>query len=101
MDVSEAIGHYVCGFGNVDITENNWIHATTAEGLIFDFGFDLSCLQVGWGHGYRLLHEAGVKAGKITSVLDDAYRQTVMAGIRYWNGSAWVAEPASNAARPE
>ena len=93
MDVSETVGHYVCGFRNVDITENKWIHATTAEGLILDFGFDLSCLQVGWGHGYRLLHEAGTKAGKITSVLDDSYRQTVMAGVRYWNGSAWVAEP--------
>jgi hypothetical protein len=93
LDVSETVGHYVCGFKSVDITESRWIHATSAEGLIFDFGFDLSCLQVGWGHGYRLSHEKGVKEGKITSVLDDSYRQMVMAGIRYWNGTAFVAEP--------
>ncbi|MCK7514993.1 MAG: hypothetical protein MZV70_70615 [Desulfobacterales bacterium] len=64
LDVSETVGHYVCGFQSVDITESRWIHATTAEGLIFDFGFDLSCLQVGWGHGYRLRHEAGVGGGQ-------------------------------------
>lgn len=92
-DVSAANAHYVCGFQNVDITENKWIHATTAEGLIVDFGFDLACLQVGFGHGYRILHEKGVREGKITSVLDDAYKQMVMAGVRYWNGSDFVAEP--------
>ncbi|NLH75814.1 MAG: VCBS repeat-containing protein [Acidobacteria bacterium] len=92
-DVSAANAHYVCGFNNVDITESKWIRATTAEGLIMDFGFDLECLQVGFGHGYRVLHDEGVREGRIASVLDDAYKQMVMAGVRYWNGSAFVAEP--------
>ena len=92
-DVSAANAHYVCGFNTVDITENKWIHATTAEGLMVDLGFDLECLQVGFGHGYLLLHEKGVREGKLMSVLDDAYEQMVMAGVRYWDGSAWTAEP--------
>jgi len=95
-DVSAASGHYVCGFQNVDITETNWIHATTAEGLMIDFSFGLECLQVGFGHGYKSRHATGVEDGKITSVLDDAYRQMIMAGVRWWNGSEMVAEPSAN-----
>jgi hypothetical protein len=96
-DVSEAGELYVCGFRTVDITDSGWIRGTSGEGLIFEFGFDLECLQVGWGHGYMVRHEDLTKAGKLSSVLDGAYKQKLLAGVRYWNGSEWVAEPARNA----
>jgi len=99
LDVSGSLGYYVSGFQSVDIIEDNkWIRTTYTEGLWIDFGFDLAALQVSWGHGFRLGHEAGVKAGKITSVLDGSYEQMILAGIRYWNGAAFVAEPAAAAA---
>jgi hypothetical protein len=48
------------------------------------------------GHNYIVKHEEMVKAGRIASVLDDAYRDALFKGIRYWNGSEWTAEPARN-----
>jgi len=96
-DVANASDLYVCGFQDIDITGNNWIRGTSAEGLIYEFDFDLECLQVGWGHGYLIRHEALVEAGKLASVLDETYRDALLKGIRYWNGSEWTATPSRNA----
>jgi hypothetical protein len=41
-------------------------------------------------------HEEMTKAGRLTSVLDDAYRDALLKSVRYWNGSEMVAEPARN-----
>ena len=96
LDVSEAMGNRVDGLRNIGITENGWIRLTASTGLWYEFGFDLKCVQISWGHGYIVRHEAMVKAGRIGSVLDEAYRAKLLAGIRYWNGSGWTAEPAKN-----
>ncbi len=96
LDVSEAIGHRVDGLRDIGITGNNWIRVTTTTGLWYEFGFDLKCVQISWGNGFTVTHGEMVKAGKLTSVLDEAYRDAVLKAIRYWNGSAWVAEPARN-----
>ena len=96
LDVSQAMGDRVDGLRTVDITENHWIRSMASKGLIYEFAFNLKCVQVSWGNGYSVLHEDLVKAGKLTSVLDETYRDTVLAGIRYWNGSTWTVEPSIN-----
>ena len=96
LDVSEAGGDRVEGLKDIGITENGWIRVTSAIGLWYEFGFDLKCVQISWGHGYIVRHEEMVKAGKIASVLDEPYRDALLKAVRYWNGSEWVAEPARN-----
>jgi len=96
LDVSEARGDRVEGLKDIGITENGWIRVTSAIGLWYEFSFDLKCVQICWGHGYIVRHEEMVKAGKIASVLDEAYRDALLKAIRYWNGSGWTAEPAKN-----
>jgi hypothetical protein len=95
-EVAEASGFYVCGFRSVDITDSRWIRGTYSEGLIYEFSFDLECFQVGWDHGYMVRHEELTKAGKLSSVLDDSYRDAQLKAVRYWNGSEWVAAPVKN-----
>ena len=95
-EVAEASGFYVCGFRSVDITDSRWIRGTSVEGLIYEFSFDIECFQVGPDHGYLVRHEELTKAGKLSSVLDDSYRDALLKAVRYWNGSEWVAEPAKN-----
>jgi hypothetical protein len=95
-DVSEAMGVVVEGLSFIDITANGRIRATYGPSLFYEFGFDLKCLQVYWGHGYEYWHGEMAKAGKLASVLDDAYRDALLKGIRYWNGSEWTAGPAKN-----
>jgi hypothetical protein len=95
-DVSEAMGIVVAGFSFIEITENERIRATYLPSLFYEFGFDLKCLQVDWGHDYEYRHGEMAEAGKLTSVLGDPYRANLLAAVRYWNGSAWTAEPARN-----
>ena len=95
-DVSEASNLRVEGLRTLGITGNDWIETTTSNGVRYDFDFGLACIQVDWGHGYESLHDDLVKAGKITSVLGEAYREMLRGGVRYWNGSAWTAKPAMN-----
>jgi hypothetical protein len=95
-EVAEASGLYVCGFSSVDITDSRWIRGTSVEGLIYEFSFDIECFQVGWEHVYLVRREELTKAGKLSSVLDDSYRDALLKAVRYWNGSEWVAEPAKN-----
>ena len=96
-DVSEAMGLFVADLRLLDITENRRIRATSSIGLIYEFDFDLKLLQLSWGHSYIIHHQNMTEAGKLTSVLDEAYRAKLLAGIRCWNGSEWTAEPARNA----
>ena len=96
LDFSEAMRNPCDGLRGIDITGNEWIRAMTAPGVWYDFGFDLKCIQINWGNGFTVNHADLVKAGKLTSVLDDSYRADLLAGIRYWNGSELVAEPTKN-----
>ena len=95
-DVSEAMGLFVADLRQLDITGNRRIRATSSIGLIYEFGFDLKPLQLSWGHTYIINHQNMTGSGKLASVLDEAYRAKLLAGIRYWNGSGWTAEPARN-----
>jgi hypothetical protein len=92
-DVSRALGYYVCGLQWVEITGNDRIRATMSEGLIFEFDLGLACLQVSADHAFKIHHEEKVKEGKITSVLGDGYLRSFKDGVRWWNGSAFVATP--------
>jgi len=92
-DVSAAMGVVVEGFNYAFVTGNNRIKATYGPSLFYEFDFGLACAQISWGHGYEFAHGKMVKEGKITSVLGPAYRNDLLARIRYWNGSAMVPEP--------
>jgi hypothetical protein len=37
-----------------------------------------------------------VRAGRLSSVLDEAYRDALLKAVRYWNGSEWTVAPARN-----
>ncbi len=95
-DVSEAMGLYVADLRLLDITENRRIRATSSIGVIYEFGFDLRPLQLSWGHNYIFHHQNMTEAGKLTSVLDEAYAKKLFEKVRYWNGSEWTVEPARN-----
>jgi hypothetical protein len=92
-DVSAGRRHPVEGLRLVEITNNGWIRTIAAMGLIYEFDFGLACVQASWGNGFVVEHFELRRVGAITSVLNDGYRKDLRDGIRYWNGSAFVAEP--------
>ena len=95
-DVSLALGDIVESITNLGVTKNKRLVADTNYCLIYEFDFGLRCLNADWGHGYMTRHNELAAAGKIRSALDEAYRQTIIKGVRYWDGRAWVAEPTPN-----
>ncbi len=78
------------------ITENDRISATYGPGLFYEFDFGLACTQVYWGHELR---ELAWRDGQGREA-DQRPRRRLFAkfqeGVRYWNGSAWTAEPSMN-----
>jgi len=92
-DVSEGLRYKVDGLRLLDISNSKWIRTTAANGLIYDFDFELRPIQVSYGHGYEMKHYELRRAGALTSVLGEEYRKSLLSGIRYWNGSDWTAEP--------
>jgi hypothetical protein len=95
-DVSLALGDIVECITNLGVTKNKRLVANTNYDLIYEFDFGLRCLNADWGHGYMMRHNELAAAGKVRSVLDETYRQTIIKGVRYWDGRAWVAEPTPN-----
>lgn len=91
-DLSLARGDIVEGLDHFGITSNKHIEAETVYDLIFELGFDLRCLYVDWGHSFMIKHNELRAKGKIRSALDNAYRESLKNGIRYWDGSRFVAE---------
>jgi len=93
VDVSEGLRYKVDGLRQLDISGSDWIRATASNHLIYDFDFQLRPIQVSWGHGFEMKHYELRRSGALTSVLGDDYRKSLIAGIRYWTGSGWTAEP--------
>ncbi len=92
-DVSLAVGDIVEGIRNIWVTSNNRLEANTFYNLTYEFDFSFRCVNADWGHGFMVKHNELAAAGKILSALDEVYRETIINGVRYWDGRAWVAEP--------
>lgn len=95
-NVSLGLKDMAEGFLRVEVTKNDLIRLTSGRGLLFELDFGLRCRSVDWGHGYMLAHDDLRAAGRLTSALNDIYRETIKKGIRYWDSSKWVAEPTWN-----
>lgn len=95
-DLSLSLGDIVEGIRDIGVTSNKLIYADTFNNLTYEFDFSLRCTNVGWGHAFMMKHNELVAAGKIHSSLDEVYRETIKKGVRYWDGRAWVSEPAQN-----
>jgi hypothetical protein len=99
-DVSLALGDIIEGLHHIGITGNRHIAAYNDHGIIYELDFSLRGLSVDFGHGYMIKHNELRAAGKIqSSYTDPAYKESFRKGIRYWNGTEWVAEPTPNARR--
>jgi hypothetical protein len=89
-DVSLALGEIVQGLIQLGVANNKHIRVADTNGMFFEFSFDLRCLEIDWGHGFMMKHNELLEAGRIRSHLDDAYRESLKKGVRYWNGSEWL-----------
>jgi hypothetical protein len=51
-------------------------------------------------HRFEQKHAAAVSEGRVKSVLDNAYFESLKLGILYWNGRQWTGTPSQNQQDP-
>lgn len=61
--------------------------------IFFEFNNDFELQDIQISHSFELLHHKAVKAGEITSTLDDQYIQDLESRLLYYNGKDWTSEP--------
>jgi len=64
--------------------------------LYFEMDPDLRLQDVKGSDFFRDKHRELKAAGKITSVLDDAYYEELKSGVLYWDGTEWTSTPTMN-----
>ena len=67
-----------------------------ASNIYYEFGFDMRIREVKSSHLFNFEHNKAVQAGLINSELNEEYWESLMDGIRYFNGTEWVATPDMN-----
>lgn len=80
---------------DLELRESGWIYVLTKENQIY-FEIDprtLDCRSVGFSNAFRAYHKAAVEAGRVSSVLDDAYLEKLRTSVEYWTGSEWTTTP--------
>jgi hypothetical protein len=80
---------------NLSIQDSGWIYVNTkANHLIFSLDpKSLECRQVTLTDSFISRHQEEVKVGRVSSVLDDAYREKLRTGLFYWTGREWTLTP--------
>jgi len=98
FDLSESPTESVVRF---DVLSNDLIliHMYLSD-VLYELGFDLVPRLARTSHHFEQLHEAAVREGRIKSVLDDAYFESLKLGILFWNGRQWTGTPSQNRITP-
>jgi len=67
---------------------------TWANGIIFDLDpKSLECRQVTLTASFIARHLEAVRAGRVSSVLNDVYKEKLRTGILFWTGREWTLTP--------
>ena len=64
--------------------------------IFFELDFSLRVQDIKGSDSFRRQHRDLKAAGKITSVLDDAYYEELKSGVLYWDGTEWTSTPTMN-----
>lgn len=68
------------------------------SGILFEVDSFLNPVSVTFSNDFRFNHGNAVSRGALSSSLDNTYVQTLLKGIRYFDGWGWVSQPTAVAA---
>jgi hypothetical protein len=80
---------------NIELQHRGTIYILTLANVIY-FEIDpksLECRSANFSNTFRVLHQEAVKAGRVSSVLNDAYLENLRTSLKYWTGSGWTTIP--------
>jgi hypothetical protein len=86
----------VC-INQIQVLKNNRIQLQAQiSHIFFEVDFSMRALDVKGSDAFRRQHRELKAAGKITSVLNDAYYEALKNGVLYWDGEQWTSTPSWN-----
>jgi len=68
--------------------------------VLYELSFDLAPRIARTSHRFEEKHAVAVREGRVKSVLNDAYFDSLKRGILYWNGREWTGTPSRNQQDP-
>ncbi len=81
----------------IDVLKNKRLAATASLcRIIYEFDFNLRLQNIRLTHGTQILHKKAVSEGKVTSVLNEDYKNGLEKDFLYFDGEKWVLEPTRN-----
>ena len=96
-DVDQVLNPLKESMHRVELLQNGRIQVIAGtSNLYFELDSELRLQDVKGSDYFRLQHRDLKAAGKITSVLDDAYYEDLKKGVLYWDGTGWTSTPTMN-----
>ena len=81
----------------IDVLKNKRLGVTAGIcRIIYEFDFKLRLQNIRLSHGTRILHKKAVSEGKVTSLLNEDYKNGLEKDFLYFDGEKWVSEPKMN-----
>jgi hypothetical protein len=75
----------------IEVLSNDLILVHMAlSSVLYELGFDLAPRIARTSHRFEQMHTVAIREGRVKSVLDDAYFDSLKRGILYWNGREWT-----------
>ncbi len=97
-DVDQTLHPLPEGMIDIDLLQNGRIQlVSSTSNLFFELDLELRLQDVKGSDTFRLKHRELKAAGKISSVLDNAYYEALKPGVLYWDGEQWTSTPSMNA----
>jgi hypothetical protein len=96
-DVDLALKEDKVSISEIHLLKNNRIEISPRmPHVFFELDCDLRVQDIKGSDAFRLQHRELRAAGKISSVLDDAYYEELKKGVLYWDGEQWTSTPSMN-----
>jgi hypothetical protein len=81
----------------IDVLKNKRLAVTASIcRIIYEFDFKLRLQNIRLSHGTQIMHKKAVSEGKVTSVLNEDYKNGLEKDFLYFDGKKWVLEPTMN-----
>jgi hypothetical protein len=82
---------------SVDVLDNHRLSfKTDNSNIYYEFSYRLKPLDLILGNDFIQKHAQARLAGKVTSELNDEYKENLERSFLFWNGEKWTSEPTMN-----
>jgi hypothetical protein len=89
----DLLEHEVEFCSQLRLLNNGYVSVTMRDSnLIFEFNRNFELVDIDLTNNFRFMHRKAVREGKITSELNEQYKQRLFSRLLYYNGKEWTSK---------